>query len=590
MNISFLARFTAEAFVFFCLSVSAFGADKPAVRFAISLGPPQVKNAAVIQPSINALKKEFGKDSVVVFGVEDLEEALKEGKADIFISSSGLSRRMAQHGAKDLVTLVSDRFPNPNKSYGALFVVRKDSAIRKIADMKGKRLASNTVSGFTSYQIAMGELSREGYDPDSFFSSKEFVGYDLRRVVKAVLDGEADVGSISSCFLEDFYKEGSIERQSLRPIGVRDQTPCLISSDPYPNWAISTMPSTNADIARRTTLALLSMPPLEGGLRWGIATDLSATDELFKGLKVGPFEFLKNWVFREYRNWGIAIGACILFLAALALLMSKLVKIRTRQLKASVDHEIELTRVAREASDKLAVMQKALLISQMSSMIAHELRQPLAVIKALAQGGQRYLERGELSEKKSRMVLERINYSAQKASDIVDRVRSYTRGKAAPKTRLDLNAALSKACALFQSTASFKCRLEVSQAQRVFVLGNTLEVELAVRNLLKNAAESLESSRTRSPQIKVCLAKEGKMAVLSVSDNGPEITPDKLELMSLPLQSNKIQGMGLGLSIVKSIAVGHGGTLRLLPNPDGGLTAQFSIPVIDSASGESHGS
>ena len=80
------------------------------------------------------------------------------------------------------------------------------------------------------------------------------------------------------------------------------------------------------------------------------------------------------------------------------------------------------------------------------------------------------------------------------------------------------------------------------------------------------------------------------MAVLSVSDNGPEITPDKLELMSLPLQSNKIQGMGLGLSIVKSIAVGHGGTLRLLPNPDGGLTAQFSIPVIDSASGESHGS
>ena len=575
----FIRRRVLSARGLFVLISAAFltcaRAEDFVVRLGVSLGAPQLENSRVIEPSIAALQKEFGFDRVRVVGMSSLEQALSEEVADLFISSSGLSRRMSRRGARDLVALVSDRFPNPNRSYGTLFIARSGSGISSFGDMKGKVLVTNSESGFSSHQIGMGEVSKRGYDPNDFFSKKLFVGDDLDAALKALFDGRADVASISSCYLEDKYPEGSNLRSKLVPIGVKSTHPCMASTDLYPNWTVSSMPSTDPEVARRAVIALLSMPKLEGGIKWSIATDLSGADELFKTLRVGPFAFLEDWLLEEYSPWIVLACAAGLILSGFSLLMSFLFRMKTVALMNSQRHELELEKSYAAANEKLAAMQKAIVISQMSSMIAHELRQPLTAIKAVAHGAFRHLDNGTFDRSRQRVVLEMIRQQADRAAEIVERVRVYARGRASPRSMINLSEALKRSCSLFEASSGFQGEIRLDLEEDVQMEGNSLEIELAVRNLLKNSQEVLALSGVKSPRICVDLHRTGEEIVVGVEDNGPEIDQEKLEVMRTPLNTSKREGTGLGLAIVASIAHAHNGRLSLEPGDGGGLRAEL---------------
>ena len=109
------------------------------VVVGVSLDPPQDNNQKIVEPTLNVLKETFGPQNlkIVRLPLPELEKNLEGGKIDIFLSTSGLSRRMAQKGAKELATMVSDRLPNPNEAYGTLFITRKDSPINNLSDMQG---------------------------------------------------------------------------------------------------------------------------------------------------------------------------------------------------------------------------------------------------------------------------------------------------------------------------------------------------------------------------------------------------------------------------------------------------------------------
>ena len=123
-------------------------ASEPVV-VGVSLDPPQDNNQKIIEPTLNVLKGTFGPTNVQIvrLPLHELERRLEAGKIDIFLSTSGLSRRMAQKGAKELATMVSDRLPNPNEAYGTLFITRKDSPIDSLADMQGHSLVANLKGG-----------------------------------------------------------------------------------------------------------------------------------------------------------------------------------------------------------------------------------------------------------------------------------------------------------------------------------------------------------------------------------------------------------------------------------------------------------
>ena len=239
------------------------------VVVGVSLDPPQDNNQKIVEPTLNVLKNTFGPHNlkIVRLPLPELEKNLEAGRIDIFLSTSGLSRRMAQKGAKELATMVSDRLPNPNEAYGTLFITRKDSPINSLEDMQGHSLVANLKGGFYGHQIGLGELVKQGYDPYTFFSSVHYVGRDLKKVVNAVISGKADVGSVSSCFLEDTYPKDGEVWKNLKGIGLKpNATGCLASTDLYPNWSVSTMPTAEPAVARKAAEALLAMPKAEGGI------------------------------------------------------------------------------------------------------------------------------------------------------------------------------------------------------------------------------------------------------------------------------------------------------------------------------------
>ena len=113
------------------------------------------------------------------------------------------------------------------------------------------------------------------------------------------------------------------------------------------------------------------------------------------------------------------------------------------------------------------------------------------------------------------------------------------------------------------------------------IVGNPLELELALRNLLRNSAEALAASGVKAPEIEVRAGKsdDAREAFVCVTDNGLPIPPERIAQMAVPLHSSKMEGLGLGLSIVSSIASAHGGRLELAPNAPGGLCATIRIPL-----------
>lgn len=543
----------------------------------------------VIEPTIKALKNQFGENNIVItkYTLPDLEKALESGEVDVFISTSGLSRRMAQNGARDLVTLVSNRLPDPNHAYGTLFITKKDSDIRSFSDMKGRKLAANMPGGFYGYQIALGELLRRGYDHQTFFSETIFVGRDLRAVVDAVLSGKAEVGTLSSCFLEDTYAETDPQRQALRLIGVREDPPhaCLRSTELYPNWSVSTMPTTSAEVSKQVTQALLTMPLLEGGIGWSIATDFSTTDRLFRELQVGPFGYLKEWFFtefvRSYWQWAILALLIALVLFGHSLLMSALVKRRTEALSQALSRELELKKATAIANDKLQSMSRVLIISQLGALIAHEIRQPLATIDAYAHGTLRFLEQGKLDAAAVGGIMQKIQRQAAKAEEIVDRVRSYAKAKKVPKETLNLHDIVSQACSSFVKSCKYPAiRLQTQlPRQSITIRACEMELRIALDNLLRNAAESLTNSARPASIIEVSLKTTNDSAVISVSDNGASLSESDIERIKTPLNSTKADGLGLGLQIVASVANSNGGELTLKARKPFGLTAELTFPL-----------
>ena len=486
---------------------------------------------------------------------------------------------MAQKGAKELATMVSDRLPNPNEAYGTLFITRKDSPINNISDMQGHSLVANLKGGFYGHQIGLGELVKQGYDPYTFFSSVHYVGRDLKKVVDAVLKGKADVGSVSSCFLEDTYPKDGEVWKNLKGIGLKPNgTGCLASTDLYPNWSVSTMPTADPAVARKAAEALLAMPKAEGGMGWSIATDSTKTDELFKDLQIGPFGFLKDWFSKEFRTryagWlllGIGLFASSLLLS---FILGQIVRKRTRSLTESLKKQNELRRKEKAVSEKLSALERLGVVDQLSSIVVHELRQPLTTIRAFLFGAKKKAEKGVLSSEEALTVFEKIEAQSNRAQRIVDDVRKYAKQKTGKYEKFSLSDAVDSALKDFKGSGSYSGALKVAVNENIMMRGSRLEIELVVHNLLKNAAESISQHRRRHPLISIALSRKDDKAELIVSDNGGSMA----DAPSNVLSSSKPEGLGLGLLIVKAIAARHGGCFRLDVD-DKKASACLTLPI-----------
>ena len=558
------------------------------VRIAVTSGGHGTTSLKPLDQSVKALEARFGPSNVTIrerVTLTELGHMLERGEVDYFISTSGVSRRNLSEGSRDLLTITDSRFPDPNKSYGSLFFTRRGSGIKALEDMRDRTLVANHPNGPYSYLVGMGEIERAGYDASTFFKSQRFLMQSAEDVVQAVLDGRADVGIVASCILEDFFPAESEPRRNLEPVSLKAAAPCMRSTDQHPNWTLSAVRGADPETTREVVLTLLGMPASPDGVRWSITTDFQSTDQVFKAFRTGVYDVMNERSFSDFveKYWLFAAVplAAALLCFGFAALLRRMVEIRTRELKRTLENERRLRREVQEADERYRRLLRVGLLGQLSTMFAHEIRQPVGAILAYVQGLRNFCASGSLTPEMSEGVLAKINAQAERVSDIVERVRLYARTDAVDRITTDLRDVVDEAVGPFKRNTRFEGKIILeppASSEKFTVRVSPLEISIALHDLMQNAVDALASAGTADPRITIRIERTEERLAVVVSDNGPQLTQDEVARMTAPLHTTKSSGMGLGLILVNSIATGHGGHLRLSPAACGGLETRLILP------------
>lgn len=585
-----MRRLFAVLTLFLSVVSSSYAADRP-IRFGISTFAAHSVNLPIIPATETLLENLLGEENIVfeTLPVEILSERVKQGAFDMTLTSAGAFRRMAIEGAgvRDLATAASRRVPNPNFAEGSVFFVRNDSPIQTIEDLRGKSVAANHEKGFSGWQTALGELARRGLNPQHFFSRADFTNHDMAEVIRRVEDGRNDAGVVRTCFMEAM----NLTLSRFRILGARDDgsIDCVHSTDLYPNWVIAAAPSLSPDLSRKIAAALFSMPPIGDDVRWSIATDFRGVDNLFRTLKIGPYEYLATFSFKRFiaHYWpGFAIALTLLIALVLhSVTVGTLVRRRTRELEASLKRENELSQETVAAQNRFLALQKVGIVGQMSSLIAHELRQPLAAISMQAFGLMRRFENGTVTRDAALTALDKISHQTDRAGAIVDQVRAYAKGdrRRAP---LEINRTVSDAVA--EARKSFRnlgVPMEFTPSPTpIYTTANPLEIELIVINLLKNAAEAVKMSGIASVVRCRITGFPGSPAIEIENQGRPFTDAEWDSLLADSLVTSKRKGLGLGLSIVRSLTDDLGGRLTFTRPAAGGLIVTVTLSTLSTES------
>lgn len=581
--------------------VKPFGRPDPNSPFITMLVSPLARpngQEDIIPQTFRALQEVFGPNNFRAVLFSGNPEDIKD--ADLVLGSTGTYLRMPNKGLRDLATVASDLHPDPKKAEGSLFVTLKSrNDINTLEDMKGKRLAATGPNGFAGHDLALGELAQRGQDPDHFFSSEIYTHYDMPAVLTKLRNNQADIGIIRNCLLENLKKQGD-NVDDIKPLLVKDvgeSERCLTSTDLYPNWTIAATPRLSPELSRRVVLKLFSLPSNPGGLHWTVASDYSGADAMYKQIRRGPYAYLREWNLKRF--WDMYWPWCLLGLVLLAtgiahnIRTGYLVEKRTRQLRESFQNQRRLEEKARRAQEKMASLQKTGVVGQMSLIVAHELRQPLSAISGYLHGIERLLDQNNPAN--SAMLssgIGAIKSQAKTAESILEKVRSYARKKGQPRSLLNANEIVLEAVNTLNEAMLSPTKVTFSglKGRDDKIWSDKTELELAVQNLLKNALHAVSSEK--NPSVSVSVHKEKSSGgspriAISVSDNGPRLSDEAFEKLSSVLSSSKIDGLGLGLSIVRLIVENHGGQLEFFRGPENGLKAVIFLPEADENPGSS---
>ncbi|MFU0841161.1 MAG: histidine kinase [Burkholderia sp.] len=559
--------------------------------------------ATIIDATVKSLRERFPERDVrrVEIPVTDLEKAIASGKIDIFVTSAGHSFRLQQNnGTRVIATLVTPDYPDPNHGEGAAVLVRKDdAALRTLADLRGRRLAANTPVSFTGYHIPMGEIAKIDRDWEHFFSSMMFVGGGaaLGEALEAVADGRADAAFSRLCYWEMWAKGHPSTAAKLRVLGsmTGEGEACARSSELYPNWTVTATASLSAEDARRAAIAIMNVKPDENGNYWGVATDFLHVDRLFERLRIGKYAYLRQWTLKGFLStYWPAFALALLALAGLVLHSRRadyLVRRRTAQLQRLMSRQRALQEKARDAAEHLETLQKMGALGQVSGMLSHELRQPLAAVSFYLDGLKMLLSRGAIGPADMlEEPLDEIERQLKKADGIVEHARQYARSARVGSRRVWCRLAdvLSGTVENYQVSRKNPPAIEKDFAGAgVWVKADPLELECAVFNLLKNAGEAAQGAA--HPTVRISAKREGDRVAVAVEDNGPALSDEGFRRLFAVEASEKEGGLGLGLSIVRGLLEAYGAKLCFARLPGGGLRASFALPCAESRPEEKGG-
>jgi PAS domain S-box-containing protein len=235
-----------------------------------------------------------------------------------------------------------------------------------------------------------------------------------------------------------------------------------------------------------------------------------------------------------------------------------------------------------DAQMELAHVNRVSAIGQLVASIAHEVSQPLAGVIANAEACLRWLDRGTPELNAARRSAQWIVDDGNRASEVIRRVRALANKTSIEKVPLDVNDVVRETIVLVQrELISHQVSLKTELAPPLpMILGDRVQLQQVIINLVMNGIEAMQSSTDRPRELVIRSGQDHAQEVLvSVTDNGAGISAENADRLFNPFFTTKSSGMGMGLSICRSIMDSHGGRLWASTNVPHGATFQFTLPV-----------
>lgn len=241
-----------------------------------------------------------------------------------------------------------------------------------------------------------------------------------------------------------------------------------------------------------------------------------------------------------------------------------------------------------ELQSELVHISRLSAMGEMASALAHELNQPLGAIVNYLSGARMVLERDVAAAPRALEAMDKAAEQALRAGDIIRRLRDFLSRGEGERSVETLSRVVQEACTLAmvgtkEDAIHFDYRFDAA-AERVLI--DRVQIQQVILNLVRNALDAMRGQSGRR-ELTVATAAAGEaMAQVSVIDTGPGLDPAVAERLFQPFVTTKAQGMGVGLSISRSIVEAHGGRIWTEPNPGGGAIFRFTVRLANEGGEE----
>ena len=297
--------------------------------------------------------------------------------------------------------------------------------------------------------------------------------------------------------------------------------------------------------------------------RWGISdSNLPAGSTLY-------FRELTGW---ERYSWQIALTAAVIL--AQAGFISALLHANRRRQFAEMQSRERLTELARVVRFSTA--------GELTASIAHEINQPLGAILANAETAEAILQSSNPDIAELNDIVKDILQDDRRASEVIRRMRSLLAKAPFELKRLDLNDLVGDTVGLLSALAvARKCELfTVTAAEALPILGDRIQLQQVILNLIVNGIDAMQDTTRENRIISIRTSRLEDFAELSVSDLGPGIPEEKVKEIFEPFFTSKAGGMGMGLSIARTIIEAHHGLILARNRDHGGASFRIKLPLV----------
>jgi signal transduction histidine kinase len=300
--------------------------------------------------------------------------------------------------------------------------------------------------------------------------------------------------------------------------------------------------------------------------RWGISESrLPPGSEIY---------FRNPTVWEQYKTQITAVGAALVLQTMLVAWL--LYERRRRQLSEAV---------ARETMSELAHVNRVATAGELSASIVHEVTQPLTGIVATANAALRWLSGSTPNVEKARAAMTQIADAGHRTAEVVRSVRAAFQHEASERRPINMNDLVLRVLALVKAELA-KHDIETRTAldrELPSITGDEIQMQQVLLNLIMNAFDSMRARERRPRRLGVRSGlSKGESVLVSIEDNGKGIAEKDLDRLFKPLFTTKSNGMGMGLSICRTIVEAHHGHIWAEPNDGHGAVFRISLPAAPS--------